>query len=461
VTEYPQKKKKPVEMRSAAVIALLVVISLCVLFLLVSIPLRAKLESREAVAVESTPVPISIAHSTPAPTPEPTEELAIPSVLTFDESSDSPMPKPDSRLPLGQGYPLRGTVQSNYPLLSVTLQITCAYSEDLRYPYLQTVTFAPGNAVYSYPLNDALTQEGVSLDSLVQFSALGTGIHTLTLYASSTAQPEPKELYQTRFYMLSDQWKKISSSDFSNNSYSTASAFFQDTDAFLYRYQKVDARYIVADPDWENKYIVSYECIPGRDAWRIHSYALPYYQAVSYYLNNVRVRVSGTNGDSGILLLRDLIDTDNGSYCSRFTSSEQSISHHAFGTATDLNGGMGANDYQKENLALIDDEVKNKLDFNGTKSENGVRYYDFTYSGDYLLWVYQNIPETAINYLLYELAFYRAGFQWGHYYISASDAMHFTLTDNIRTDHSGNAGLRKVFSYIETYTPPDLWSPQS
>jgi hypothetical protein len=426
-----------------------------VLFLAVTLPLRAAMESRQ------TATTVTLAPSfteAPSPSPAPTPEPPLPSVLTFDESSDNPLPKPDSRVAYGQGYALRGMVQSNYPLLSVTLQITCAYSEDLRYPYQQSVTFSPESDVYSYSLDDTLTQECVSLDSLVQFSSLGVGIHTLTIYATSVGHPDPAQLFQTKFYILSDEWLQIKPSDFSNNSYATAYAFFQEKDAFLYRYQWVDARYIVADPGWESKYIVSYECIPGKEPWRIHAFALPYYQAVSYYLNNVRVRVSGTNGDSGILLLRDLIDTYNGSYCSRFTSSEKFISHHAFGTATDINGGMGANDEQKENTALIDDEVNNKLAYNGVKSENNVQYYDFTYSGDSLLWVYQNIPETVINYLLYDLAFYRAGFQWGHYYVSTSDAMHFTLTDNIRTDHSGNAGLRKVFDYIETYAPPELLS---
>ena len=48
--------------------------------------------------------------------------------------------------------------------------------------------------------------------------------------------------------------------------------------------------------------------------------------------------------------------------------------------------------------------------------------------------------------------FYRAGFQWGHYYNSTSDGMHFTLTDNIRNSHDGgNRGLRKVYEYSETY----------
>lgn len=436
-------------MRTAAILALAAVIGLCVLFLLVVLPLRALRAPNEQPVTIETPVPTPTVSPSPTPTPTP----RVPSVLTFDESSDDPMPAEDSRLAFGRGYKLRGYVQSNYPLLSVTITITCAYSEDPRYPYVKTVTFDPTAAVYSYPLDDALTLEGVSLDSLTQFSELDVGIHTLTVSATSTGQPEPEQLFQTTFYILSDKWEKIKQSDFSNNSYTTAIAFFKDKDAFLYRYQWVDARYIVADPDWEDENIVSFDCLPGRELWRIHKLALPYYKAASYYLNNVHVRVSGTNGDSGVLLLRELIDTYNGSYCSRFTSSLKSISHHAFGTATDLNGGMGVNDNLVENIALINTEVGDKLAYNGIKSENNVLYYDYTYSGDSLIWVYQNTPETVINYLLYELAFYRAGFQWGHYYVSTSDGMHFTLTDNIRISHDGTDGLRKVYEYIEAYTP--------
>ena len=447
MTEQAGKHKRGNEMRSAAMVALFGVIGLCLLFLLIALPLRALRGEPEAPTPAITAAPLP----TPIPTPSPTPYL--PSVLTFDESSDNPLPSPSSRLSYGRGFKLRGQVQSNYSLTSVSLEINCAYSEDPRYPYVQSVSFDPANAVYTYPLEDALTREGVSLDSLAQFAALDVGIHTLKLYATSTGQPAPEKLFETTFYVLSDQWNTIKKSDFSNNSYETALNFFKEKDAFLYRYQWVDARYVVADPDWESTYIISYDCLPGREPWRIHKAALPYYKAASYYLNNVHVRVSGTNGDSGVLLLRDLIDTYNGSYCSRFTSSEKSISHHAFGTATDLNGGMGANDNLKENIALINDEVRNFLTYNGIKSENNVLYYDYTYSGSSLLWVFQTIPETVINYILYELAFYRAGFQWGHYYVSTSDGMHFTLTDNIRISHDGNDGLRKVFEYIEAYTP--------
>ncbi len=444
-----RKKRRTVGTPGAAILALCFVCACCVLFLLIALPLRRNSRTTLEIVAAETPTPVPAAAPTPTPTPLP------PSVLTFDESADDPMPVITDRLALGHSYKLSGTVQSNYPLLSVTVSIDCLYSEDLFYPYEKTVTFNPNLRIYSYPLGDDQTQEGVSLDSLVQFSELHTGIHTLRVLASSTGQPTQTELFTTRFYVLADQWNQIKKSDFSNSSYATALDFFQDTDAFLYRYQWVDARYIVADPDWENQYIVSFDCIPGGESWRIHKSALPYYELVSEYLNAVHVRVSGTNGDSGVLPLYQLIDTYNGSYCSRFTSSEKYISHHAFGTATDLNGGMSANDNTKDNISLINDEVRNKLTYNGIKTEDGVSYYDYTYSGDYLLWVYRQIPETVINYLLYELAFYRAGFQWGHYYVSTSDGMHFTLTDNIRISHDGNDGLRKVYEYAETFERND------
>ncbi|MEZ4509830.1 MAG: hypothetical protein R2881_09515 [Eubacteriales bacterium] len=57
-------------------------------------------------------------------------------------------------------------------------------------------------------------------------------------------------IFQTTFYILSDDWKTISYTDFSNNSYARAE-LLQGKSAFLYRYQWVDARYIVADPDWK------------------------------------------------------------------------------------------------------------------------------------------------------------------------------------------------------------------
>ena len=191
MTEQAGKHPRGNEMRRAAIIALLCVIGVCSLFLLIILPLRALRGGSSQPTPQITAAPKPAAIPTPSPTPQ------TPSILTFDESADDPLPVQDSRLAYGRGHKLRGTVQSNYPLTSVSLEITCAYSEDPRYPYVQRVSFDPENAVYSYPLDDALTLEGVSLDSLTQFSALGIGIHTLRLFATSAGQPAPEKIFET------------------------------------------------------------------------------------------------------------------------------------------------------------------------------------------------------------------------------------------------------------------------
>ena len=100
------------------------------------------------------------------------------------------------------------------------------------------------------------------------------------------------------------------------------------------------------------------------------------------------------------------------------------------------------------NRALILDEVRNHLAYNGIKTANGVSYYDFTYNGSCSA-TYRNVPQTVINYLLYELAFYRAGFGWGYYYDHACDGMHFTLSEMSASIHdTSGRSLRKVYQYI-------------
>ncbi|MBR4799270.1 MAG: hypothetical protein IK047_03300, partial [Clostridia bacterium] len=62
---------------------------------------------------------------------------------------------------------------------------------------------------------------------------------------------------------------------------------------------------------------------------------------------------------------------------------------------------------------------------------------------------YKNVPTTVINYLLYELAFYRAGFNWGYYYDHGCDGMHFALSEYDPNIHNTSSrSLRKVWSYI-------------
>lgn len=438
-----KRRKRARSPRTGAIIGLAAACALCAagILLLNSLEPPAPVDAVPALTVESQ-------SPSPSPTPMPTPTLP-PVSIRYTDSEEHPLPSPDQIVERGASYKLRGTVEANDPLTAVTLTIDCAYNEDLFYPYKQSVTFDPAQNRLSYTLDDADTLEADSLDALVRFSDLGAGIHTLTLLASTKRQPRPTKLFSVRFYVLSDEWERFKSTDFNNNGYASALKFFGgDKERFLYRYQRVHARYTVADPAWENAYIIDFTDFGG-EPWRIHKDALPFYQEAVRYLKAAHVRVSGTNGDSGVLPLASLVDTYNGSYVSRFTSSERVISHHALGTATDLNAGMDANDNKKENNDFLLDEVGSKLTYNGIKNEDGVSYYDYTYSGDYLTWVIRDVPESVINYLLYELAFYRAGFQWGYYYVSTSDAMHFTLTESIKGTHDGAGGLRKVYEYID------------
>ncbi len=435
-------KKRSTAPAVGALVALI-----CVTFALVVWLVLSLIRSRPAPMQAEADAPVTLLRAAESPAPSPVPPTPPPSVLSFAQSEEFPLPTIAYRHRLGSAFKLRGTVQSNHPLTFVSVVIDCPQNADLFYPYEQTVRFEPGDEVFSYALDDADAPLGsVSLDSLTAFSELQVGVHTLTIRAGSTGDYDGEKLFSARFYVLSDDWSRISASDFSNNSYETALAFFGDKDSFLYRYQKISGRNIVADPDWENEYIIDFDGFHTGEPWRIHKSALPFYEKAAQYWKRAYVRVSGTNGDSGVIPLSALLDTYNGSYFSRFTSSLKRISHHAFGTATDLNAGMSANDNTKENLALIDGEVRDRLVYNGIQTQNGTSYYDFTYSGDYM-WLYGDVPETIINYLFYELVFFRAGFQWGHYYNSTSDAMHFTLTDNIKRTH--DESLRKVFTYIE------------
>ena len=384
--------------------------------------------------------PMHSASPTPTPTPSPT--LAPTPSITF---AGGALPAADAELPLGKDFPLTGVIECSYPLTAVILSDVCSRNEDPLYPYEQAVTFRAANK-YRYALDDFATAEGLSLDALFDFAVLTPGVHQLTLSAVCAGCNEVHELADAKFYVLSDEWERIKKSDF-NGSYEEALAFFGDPERFCYRYQWVFDRYTVADPAWEKNYIVRLDGFGGRD-WLVHADAAPYYEKAFAYIRSALVRVHGTNGDTGVLPLSALIYTYNGSYVSRFTSTKKTISHHAFGTASDVNAKLEPNLNNKENKALIDGEVEKLLAYNGILTENGLVYYDFTYSGSYAA-TENGVPETVVNYLLYELAFYRAGFLWGHYYRTTSDAMHFTLSDHVYMHHEDKGSLRKVYAYID------------
>ena len=379
--------------------------------------------------------------------------------LIFRGDSLNPLPEDGAVLALGQSLSIGGTVYSNYPLDSVNVTITCSHNNQKPYPYKNTVHFKK-QTTGVYTLTDAANDEGTSLSSLVDFSKLLVGVHTLKINASVKGT-RSIELFRCTFYVLGDEWEMITKEKFPD-SYPEALKFFGSDERFLYRYQWVNGRYIVADPEWEKTYITEITGYPNEMPWLMHVDAVPYFEKAFEYLENSSVRVHGTNGDTGVIKAIALITEYNGCYVSRFTSSLKAVSHHTFGTAVDLNASMEPNKNNEKNHAVIANDVKDHLVYNGILEEDGVRYYDFTYNGSYRCDP-NGVPETCVNYLLYELGFFRAGFDWAYYYKSTSDAMHFCLSEFVTHKHDDKKyGLRKVYEYIGfTSSPSPSASPNA
>lgn len=381
----------------------------------------------------------------------PKRELPAP-VITFKEDPSHPMPEDGSVLALGEPYTIGGTIYSNRQLSTVTVSVSCSHNGQAPYPYRKSVQLTE-TGTGTYTLTDPNTDNGKALSELVDFSQFLVGVHTLKVTAACEGA-RSVEVFRCRFYVAGPDWDEITEENFPD-SYPEALSFFKDTNRFLYRYQWVNGRYIMADPEWEKEYITTIQGYPNDEPWLVHVDAVPYFEKAFDYLNTSFLRVHGTNGDTGLVRASDLITEYNGCYVSRFTSSLKSISHHTFGTAVDVNASMDPNKNLAENTAVIDEDVKDHLTFNGLMKAGDITYYDFTYDGSYALDP-NGIPQTCVNYLLYELGFFRAGFGWAHYYKSTSDGMHFCLSEFITYSHEDkDFGLRKVFVYAPPIKPDE------
>jgi len=434
----------------------IVITAACVLFILFMLLYEDALNHTQAdssniVVVTQAPTKrpgaSSIPESAPANTPAPplTPEAASASV-TFIEDAELRLPNMDENLPFGQRFNLYGLVQSTEPLVSITLTIDHMETENPLYPYVTTIMFDPAHNITSYSLEDAYSPVNkVSLNDSVYFDQLLPGRHSFTLSASTETLDNVMLVSNDFIVNEQSEWLQLYSNNFRNN-YLKALAFFKEPERFLFKYKFAEGHHITTDPEWVKKYITSIEGVNER-TWKVHVDAIPYFKKAARYLENTYVRVQGNGHDSGIIKLTELIKTFNGSYNSRFVTDKTFISHHAFGTAADFNAEMVPNNNDIGNHAIIKHEVGDCLKFNGIIENGRKSYYDFTYTGEWQEY-YKEVPTSVINYLLYELAFYRAGFGWGYYYAHTCDAMHFTLTERDISEHSdADTGLRKVFKY--------------
>ncbi len=288
------------------------------------------------------------------------------------------------------------------------------------------------------------------------------GKYEVIITAKTSHSDEIHDLAHSDFTIEKTQYVRLTEEYFSD-SYDIALEFFDgDEDKFMFEYiPPTTERSIKTDPAWFREYIVRLPDFMDESLY-VHKDAQQNFEEAVYYIDNTYLRVTTPDAkifeeemgeeqeamliDTGVIKLANLVQTYDGGYVSRFTSSLKLVSHHAFGTAIDLNASIIPNTYDLANRPILRDDVQDHLNYNGIKEENGILYYDFTYTGDWTEF-YDGVPGTCLNYLLYELAFYRAGFSWGYYYDSVCDPMHYTLTEKELSLHDD--GLRKIYEYIE------------
>lgn len=387
----------------------------------------------ELPAQTSTPEPTPT--QTPAPTPEP---------IVFTASEDLPLPDENSQLQRGQCFWIDGTVTALEPLNSVTARVIDSLGETV----LEGVkTFGPEEAVREYKLLDMTFSRDIDcVAEALTFQDLDVGDYTLSILAA--AGEEEQLLAESAFHVTDQTWLQLQPNSLRGN-YTAALAFFGSPERFMFRYKlRSGSVRVDVDKEWLSKYRTKVKWLKGEKK-DCHVDAVPYFEQARRYLENTYIHISGKRFDTGALRLSAVAAKLNGTMVCRFVGSGEFLSHHSFGTAIDINASFASNRNKLENRERIYREVTENLTYNGIVTVKGKQCYDFTYTGSARREV-KNVPEPLMNYLLYELAFYRAGFAWGVYYPHTSDAMHFTLTElspELFTD--GPYAMRKVFRYIE------------
>ncbi len=370
--------------------------------------------------------------------------------IQFQPCYEVPLPAQGEKLQRALDFNIHGSIYTDSPLTNVTAAFTNKSSSGDS--ATATVTFDPAANVTSYSLvSKSEPIEGKSLDALMDASKLKKGTYTFTITAATSGQSSPTTLYTAEVTVEEPDAFHLTQNKFDDN-YSEALAFFQgDTTQFLFNYWLRGAdRDISTATEWRDRCLVD-----SPFGGRCHIKALPYFQKAKEYTENTYIKVdvlhrNGTVREGKVMLLKTIMDNDASPYVPRFQSNMEYVSHHCLGTAIDVNETLYPNLNIITNHELIGDDVRDHLTYNGIQTdEDGQQYYSFYYDGEYTS-LYKRVPKTIVNYLLYELAFYRAGFQWGFYYETACDAMHFMLSENDPAKHmDSDVGLRKVYTYID------------
>lgn len=405
-------------------------------------------ESEVRIETAVSAAPTEEPHYTPAPTqtpePTPTPEPTFEPVPAFTFEASLSMPLPE-KYPLHKGMKctIDGVVKTEKPLVRLWAQTLSSKGKVLDG---YEMTFDPTENITEYRLLDETFSNDISCFAEgLSFQKLPVGTHTFILSAED-ADGRTQVLSETQFTVEDTGWYQLIPNQLRCN-YEQALAFFGSEERFLFKFKFREGRSITLNSEWSKAYVSTCQGLNGSQ-WTVHADAVPYFEQACRYLETTYIRLHTGKTDSGPVLLGDLVEMD-GTMVRRFTNDGAFVSHHSLGTAVDINAHTTSNKNKYSNRERIYTEVSQYLTYNGITETDGVQCYDFTYTGtkgDRK----KGIPEVLVNYFLYELAFYRAGFSWGVYYPHTSDAMHFTLTElSPALFESGPQAMRKVYTYIE------------
>lgn len=190
--------------------------------------------------------------------------------------------------------------------------------------------------------------------------------------------------------------------------------------------------------DWEEQHILKGFPFPGK-ALNINIWAINQYEAAARALNNTKVKLVYKDGSIASFLLKDLVQTA-ASYNSRYiypTLEDNKgnklmphlwnwrLSLHSWGVSVDINAAIRINRQKGINFAAIRSGAVRLAQVPGKDIDGAIvlKYDGFPERG-------KLVPDDVSNYILYELAFKKAGFYWGAYFgNNRTDPMHFTLIE--------------------------------
>ena len=406
--------------------------ALVLILLLILPPLSAWAE-----ATPPAPDPSAAPDSTePVPEPDPT--------IRFLPEEGLPLPSEDWALTEKRTFAFGGTVVSEVPLTFVSVTVS-----DREGQTLLEVAAEPDpedEAATCFPLWDRTYPfEDQSLSALTDFASLAPGTYTFTLKAANGALGEVV-LYASAFTVERTTALHTLMPNDLRGTYPAAQAYLgEDSLPFTYTTGTYDQIWI--DNGWLYRNLISINT-PFGDSWRVNKAAKEPFEQAIRYMRTTYIHVGG-KWDSGIIRLTRLVRSYNGPFIGRQEENSPFLSPHVLGLAVDLNTYTGLNEAVPDNWATFCREISENLVYNGIQEKNGLKYYDFTYTGNWGT-EYARVPTILQNYLLYELAFYRAGFFWGVYYDHTCDASHFGLGEYDPEIHSSSPlALRKVFEYID------------